>query len=375
MLDPSLTRPLDHPQHDGGQARAARILRNRQAEQVAGVSRSSNISSPQATRRLVSIYNGGQMPNQPNYVYFAHPVDLDGNEIEGEVASPNPDVSATIPVVVLWHPPETGDLLVATSVGGRWVAERGGMASTRLCVTACGNLPVPGATITLLSGTRNIATSMTGPDGCCQFLLAGTYTVQIAIGGTIVYEALQTLSSGGTTTISAESSGLVCCGGYAIPQVLTLTDAEGTIDLVYDSTDGIYVPTWFGGHAVTRLSATVTTPNNICSAQPASQGPVRVCYQMTCNASQNPTFKITRSWSWVYQQANTPIWFQDPTGFTAGRYCITAPPPQCGNPLTDTATLGTNPLSGGPFVLSGSPVPTASNGTSDPIGGSIAISA
>ncbi len=374
MFDPCLTRPVDHPQHDGAQARAARILRNRQAEQVAAVDRASAVPSPQAARRLVSIYNGGRMPNQPDYVYFAHPVDLDGNEIEGGAASPNPDASATIPVVVLWHPPEAGDLLVATSVGGRWVAERGATVGTRICVTACGNLPVPGATITLLSGTRNIATSTTGPDGCSQFLVAGTYTVQVAIGGTVAYEGLQTLPSGGTTTISAGSSGLICCGGYAIPQVLTLTDAEGTIQLVYDSTDGLYLPTWFGGHAVTRLSSTVTTPNNICTAQPASQGPVRVCYQMTCNAGQNPTFKITRSWSWVYQQSNTPIWFQDPTGFTPGRYCITAPPPQCGNPLTDTAAFGTNPLPGGPFALSGSPTPTASNATSDPIGGSIAIS-
>lgn len=375
MLDPCLTRPVDNPRHDGPQSRAARILRDRQAEQVSDVDRSPTAPAPGAVRRLVSIYNGGRMPNQSDYVYLARPVELDGGEIEGGAASPNLDDTATIPVVVLWHAPQAGDLLVATSVGGRWVAERGVSAGTRLCVTACGSLPVPGATITLFSGSLAVATGTTGPDGCCQFPISGTYTVQVAIGGTVAYDAAWTFPSGGTTTIPVGTSGLICCGGYAIPQVLTLTDAEGTISLVYDSTDDLHVPTWFGGHAVTRLSSTVTTQNNICTAQPASQGPVRICYQLICNAGQNPTFRVTRSWSWVYQRGKTPIWFQNPTGFTPGRYCITAPPALCGNPLTDTATFGANPSPGGPFVISDSPAPAAGNTTSDPVGGSIAISA
>ena len=79
-----------------------------------------------AARRLVSVYNGGSMPTQPDHIFLTHPVELDGAEAEGGAASPNVDTSATIPVVVLWHAPQAGDLLVASSVGGRWVAERGG---------------------------------------------------------------------------------------------------------------------------------------------------------------------------------------------------------------------------------------------------------
>jgi len=376
VLDPCLTRPVDSPRHDGPEARAARILRDRRADQVASIDRSAAAAAPDAARRLVSIYNGGRMPNQPDHIYLAHPVDLDGMEVEGGPISPNPDTSATIPVVVLWNAPQAGDLLVATSVGGRWVAERGGATGTKLCVTACGNVPVSGAAITLLSGSQVVATATTGADGCCQLPVSGTYTVQVAIGDKVVFDAARTLLSGGTTSLSVGSTGLVCCGGYAIPQVLTLTDAIGTISLVYDSTDGLFVPTWFGGHAVARLSSTVTTPNNICTTQPPTEGPVRVCYQLTCNAGQSPTFNLTRSWSWVYRQGNAPpIWFQDPTGFSSGQYCITAPPLLCGNPLTDTASFGANPAPGGPFALSGSPAPAAGNATSDPIWGSIAISA
>ena len=97
---------------------------------------------------------------------------------------------------------------------------------------------------------------------------------------------------------------------------------------------------------------------------------------MICHAGQNPTFAVQRSWSWVYQQGTlTPIWYQDPSGFAPGQFCITAPPAICGNPLTDTASFGANPTSTSPFVLSGTPAPAASNATSDPVGGSIAISA
>ena len=145
------------------------------------------------------------------------------------------------------------------------------------------------------------------------------------MSGQIVYSATRTLPPGGTTTIALGGNALVvCCGGYAIPETLTLTDAAGSLSFVYYP--NYFYPTWYGGHAVQRASCSVTTPNNICVAAPASQGPVRVCYQMICYAGQNPTFAIQRSWSWVYQQGTlTPVWYQDPSGFVAGQPCTTGP--------------------------------------------------
>jgi hypothetical protein len=68
-----------------------------------------------------------------------------------------------------------------------------------------------------------------------------------------------------------------------------------------------YDPIWCGGHAVERLSCSITLPNNICVAAPANQRPVTVCY-----AGQNPTFQIQRLWSWVYQQGTLSlIWYQE----------------------------------------------------------------
>jgi hypothetical protein len=328
-----------------------------------------------AARRLVSVYNGGSMASQSDHIFLTHPVELDGTEVEGGAASPNVDTSVTIPVVVLWDVPEVGDILVASAVGGRWVAERGGGSQTTICVAVCGNLPVYGAVITVLSGSSVVATCTTGANGCCQLPVAGTYIVQVAVGGTLGYSATRTLAAGGMTTIALGSnSGLVCCGGYAIPQVLTLTDGAGSMKFVYDP--NYYYPLWTGGHSVQLMSCSVMTPNNICIVAPPSQGPVRICYQMICHAGQNPTFAIQRSWSWVYQQGTlAPIWYQDNSGFAPGQFCITAPPAICGNPLTDTASFGANPSSTIPFVLSGTPTPAGSNATSDPVGGSIAISA
>jgi hypothetical protein len=375
VLDPCLARPDDVRGRSRPVDQDARTLRERQEGLHDAIDRAAGIPSVAAARRLVSVYDGGSMPTQPDHIFLTHPVELDGAEVEGGPASPAVDTSATIPVVVLWHAPQPGDILVANSVGGRWVAERGGVGRTKICVAACGGLPVFGAVITVLSGSKTVATCTTGADGCCQVPVSGTYIVQVTVGGTLEYSATRTLPPGGTTSISlAGNTGLVCCGGYAIPQVLTLTDAAGSIKFLYDP--NYYYPLWTGGHSVQRQSCSVTTPNNTCIVAPPSNGPVRICYQMICHAGQNPTFAVQRSWSWVYQQGTlTPIWYQDDSGFAPGQFCITAPPAICGNPLTDTASFGANPSSTSPFVLSGTPAPAAGNATSDPVGGLIAISA
>jgi hypothetical protein len=374
VLDPSLARSNDSQVFGIPFGRGARILRDRQGILRAAMDRASGVPAVAAARRLVSVYNGGNMPTQPNYVFLTHPVDLDGAEVEAGTASPNVDTSTTIPVVILWHAPQVGDLLIANAVGGRWVAERGGGCNSTICVTACSSVPVYGAVVEILSGSTVVASCTTGSTGCCTLPVCGTYTVQVTFGGTVQYSASRTLSSGGTTTIALGSSGLVCCGGFMIPQTLTLTDAAGSVSFVYDP--NYEFPLWTGGHAVQGLSSTVATPNNVCIVASPNQGPVRVCYQMICNAGTTPKFSVQRSWSWVYQQGTlTPIWYQDPSGFTPGQFCITAPPAICGSPLTDTASFTANPTSSSPFVLSGTPAVASSNATSDPVGGSIAISA
>lgn len=247
-----------------------------------------------------------------------------------------------------------------------------------ICVVACyPAVHVYGATINVYtsSGGTLLASCTTGSSGCCPFNLTGTYYVTVSVSGNLSYSGNQTLTAGGTNTIAlGGNSGLVCCGGYAIPQTLTLTDAAGSLSFAYyPNGPG---PIWYGGHSVNLLSSSVTATNNVCVAAAPSQGPVRVCYQMTCTAGQNPPFSVQRSWSWVYEQGTlTPIWFQDSSGFTAGQPCATSPPAACGNPHTDTSSFAAAPSSTSPFTLSGTPVPATGNATSEPVTGSVTISA
>lgn len=246
-----------------------------------------------------------------------------------------------------------------------------------ICITACyPAVPVYGALIQIYSdsGYTNLVASCTTPSsGCCDFNLSGTYYVKVTdTYGTVVFQGRETLA--GTVTIAISSGGdYVCCGGYLIPQNLTLTDAIGSLSFAYYP--NYYYPIWYGGHSATLLSCSVTTPNNVCVAAAPSYGPVRVCYQMTCVVGTQPVFSIQRSWSWVYEQGTlNAIWYQDPTGFVAGQPCVTSPPASCGNPHTDTSSFGANPSSDSPFALSGTPVPATGNATTEPISGIVAIS-
>jgi hypothetical protein len=77
------------------------------------------------------------MPSGVDQVYLMNPVRLDGADVEGGSASTAVDGTRTIPVVIIGGaPPQAGQLLVALSVGGRWVAESGG-ASTSLACSPC----------------------------------------------------------------------------------------------------------------------------------------------------------------------------------------------------------------------------------------------
>jgi len=80
---------------------------------------------PGAPRFVGQVFDAGAMPDRTDRVFLLHPVRLDGVESEGSGAGLIVDASRSIPVVVVGsRAPEAGDLLVAVSVGGRWVADR-----------------------------------------------------------------------------------------------------------------------------------------------------------------------------------------------------------------------------------------------------------
>jgi hypothetical protein len=124
-----------------------------------------------AARRLVQIYDGGAMPSSPDHFFLAHPVELDGAEVEGGLATPAVDTSTTIAVDVLWGVPQVGDILTAYAVGGRWVAERsGGIPPGGHPCSGCSSIPntlhLSGPACALgAGGTLDLAWHPFGPSG------------------------------------------------------------------------------------------------------------------------------------------------------------------------------------------------------------------
>lgn len=244
---------------------------------------------------------------------------------------------------------------------------------TTICVKICTTVAVVGATVAIYTGSTLVASCVTGSNGCCTIDATGTYTLTVTVSGTVVYSASRTLNGTQINISLPAGSTTVCCGGYAIPTSLTLTDAIGSLSFVYDSSSS--PPTWYGGHAVTETSCTITQGGGgTCVTNVATSGPVRVCYIMTCNAGSSPVFSLSRTWSYVLAPTTlTPTWYQDPSGFTPGVPCATGSPGGCGGG-DDLSSDSENPTTTSPFAISFNPVAAGSNQTTDPIGGSVAIS-
>ena len=120
---------FSRPEPDRDRSHEARQIRSRQAALGAAIDRAGLEPSHGTARRLVQIYDGGMIPSAPDHFYLSHPVELDGAETEGGTGTPVADSSQTIVVDVLRGKAVAGQILTAYAVGGRWVAEIGGMSS------------------------------------------------------------------------------------------------------------------------------------------------------------------------------------------------------------------------------------------------------
>ena len=185
-------------------------------------------------RRLVQVYNGGSMGSSPDLFYLTHPVELDGSETEGGSYTPTEDTDQTIAVDVLWHAPSAGDLLTAYAVGGRWVAERGGPCTIKICVTCSGSSVGSGATVAV----TGVGSYTTDDTGCVSFsATAGDYAVTITSAGNPDYSSTPHLSCG-ANSIEVCSTPCSPCG---IPKTnLTLSwtnilSGNGSTTLTYNS--------------------------------------------------------------------------------------------------------------------------------------------
>jgi len=83
-------------------------------------------TSPGAQRFLGRVVDGGAAPTSTDRIFLLNPTTLSGAESVGAGPLVGADPSRRVPVIVVGSKlPKAGDILVAFSIGGRWVAETG----------------------------------------------------------------------------------------------------------------------------------------------------------------------------------------------------------------------------------------------------------
>ncbi len=228
-------------------------------------------------RQLVQVYNGGNMPSQPDRYYLTNPVYVNGPETEGGVGSLSTDTSQTIVVDVIGKAPSAGDYLTAYAVGGRWVAELTNSQTAKGCIQflGCNGTPLQGVTVSIYDhqgGNLKAGPLTSDSQGkVCPGLDAGTYWVDPTGDYSFpldkyVWTAQNFgIPSGGVALWPVQlQPGYGCCSSvsFPLPTTLYLTVCGQTFTLV---SGGTMIEGWapVGGTAIitTPFVANVTTCN------------------------------------------------------------------------------------------------------------------
>jgi hypothetical protein len=181
-----------------------------------------------AKRVLVSIANLGSMPASNDHFFAAHPVELNGAETEGGSGTPVIDTSTVLYVDVIGSVvPSAGDLLTAVSVGGRWVAERGGVQQSNCCTLKCSpcsiprkNLQLDYTNVLLIGGTGTTTLYYSGASWTSDCVNGLTFTLDCN-GGQL---ELRVISY--TTGSCPDGTQQSCSNLLASPHTLTLASYE-----------------------------------------------------------------------------------------------------------------------------------------------------
>lgn len=314
-----------------------RVLRERYDKLARAIDRETNQPTTFKTaRQLVQVYDGGSLPTTAGKFFLSHPVQVTGSENEGETPTYDADTDAAVPVLVLGKPAVDGDLLVASSVGGRWVAEKGDTTpatySQAFIIVCCNGAVYSGRSLTVSvynnSDTTLLASGSTSAGGLTlSWLSGGTLPLHLRLSGQSAgYDAYDSTFFPSLFPISfgpSVASGSLCCGccepvtpsqtvtasftSFGVTKTLTLTSnhtnsfgaaskckfagsaffGSFSLELMFDSsTFQLYYSEGGGsgcgpgpiaanaGHTCVPINFTFGTATNICGA--GFKGPVTV---------------------------------------------------------------------------------------------------
>jgi hypothetical protein len=217
-----------------------RTLRDRQGAFDDALDRSVGEPPDGAARIAVSIFNGGAMGTSGGLYYLGHPVQLNGPEIEGGSFSPIIDTATTVVVDVLGQAPSVGDILVATGVGGRWVAEKGaggGCCCYWVCTDPGRGVLASPSSLALVDS--EFGTTVLGRAGCQSGCLNGRTGFFCAWSGStwINYKGANGCASINTVVLRGPGA-----PGFAAGDNLTLYDGAGKVQTVALVAPPYFVP-------------------------------------------------------------------------------------------------------------------------------------
>lgn len=212
-------------------------------------------------RMLIQAFDGGSMPTTVPAVFMGYPVSIDIAETEGATPTFTPDTSIAIPVLVIGPTvPVVGDLLQAITIGGRWVARKGGGGGEpgTVCGLACGACDPPvvlayeGGTVEDSAGTHPLLSGPSLPSIWAGVADYGTDLIPTSVSVAHVDpDTFECVMVGGTV-YHAWGFG---CGETLAPILLAPTsiqcDPFGDCHAEYRRTDigGIVVGAGFNGTA------------------------------------------------------------------------------------------------------------------------------
>ena len=210
-------------------------------------------NTSRGTPRFVGqVQSGGAMPTATDRVFLVNPVQLSGTEAEGAPAVLVADGRRIIPVVAIGQTaPKVGDLLLALSVGGRWVAEAGGGGAT----LPCSPCAIPQKNLTL-SWTNNLLGPGSGtlvftPPGQWRSTCINQMLFELACAGAMVQLSVTYFPSGACPSGQSQS----CTSLGSAPFALTLASFSCSPFLLHFTVNSAGCPAlWSNGYTALTIT-------------------------------------------------------------------------------------------------------------------------
>ena len=228
-------------------------------------------------------------------------------------------------------------------------------------VAGCNSLALPGATVSVYdhAGGTLLASAVTPASGIVALLWSGSCSVYVTVteasGRLNAYGSSLTLPGAGTKAITlTPAAGYACCISCILPvsNSPSLTDANGSYTMT-------------GGSGLWQCCYDIQVPGSDCFNGFLNPITLGIKYFFQCYSPGK--YGISRQWA------------TDSNVIYANQHCSGVSPGCSGYPglqnNTSDTPAGFSPSPCAPIAFSGALIPHGLNGTGDPVGGSVTVTA